>query len=80
MTILGDSVGANGCSPEEEVLSHAQGRRQKVVGLLTQASQIRQGCPLAVHRPLGRTVLRSDATRPGYSLRARVWGVGSRVS
>ena len=34
MTILGDSVGANGCSPEEEVLSHAQGRRQKVVGTL----------------------------------------------
>jgi hypothetical protein len=41
MTILGDSVGANGCSPEEEVLSHAQGRRQKVVGLLTQASHLR---------------------------------------
>jgi hypothetical protein len=43
MTILGDSVGANGCSPEEEVLSHAQSRRQKVVGLLTQASQAAPG-------------------------------------
>jgi hypothetical protein len=45
-------VGANGCSPEEwEALSQAQGRRQKVVGLLTQASHIRQGCPLAVQSP-----------------------------
>jgi len=52
MTILGDSVGANGCSPEGwEALSQAQSRRQKVVGQLTQASHIRQGSPLAVHRP-----------------------------
>ncbi len=37
MTILGDSVGANGCSPEEgEALSQAQGRRQKVASLLMQ--------------------------------------------
>ncbi|PZC52519.1 hypothetical protein LH53_04105 [Mesotoga sp. TolDC] len=46
MTILGDSVGANGCSPEEgEALSQAQGRSQKFVGLLTQARHIRQGSP-----------------------------------
>jgi hypothetical protein len=42
-------------------------RRQKGASLLTQASQIRQGSPLAVRRPLGRTVLCSDATRPDSS-------------
>jgi hypothetical protein len=34
MTLLGDSVGANGCSPEGEALSQAQGRRQKGASLL----------------------------------------------
>jgi len=42
MTILGDSVGANGCSPEEaEALSQTQDRRQKGASLLTQASHFR---------------------------------------
>jgi hypothetical protein len=34
MTLLGDSVGANGCSTEGEALSQAQGRRQKGASLL----------------------------------------------
>ncbi|PZC52383.1 hypothetical protein LH53_05225 [Mesotoga sp. TolDC] len=42
MTILGDSVGANGCSPEEkEAISQAQGRSQKVASHLRWPGRLR---------------------------------------